>query len=233
MTEIYTDRFGGGGEIDPTVVHPTAAIPLLYNVIAAPFVFFVTDIPKTFRDFLIETAVLEVDSRLRVLFVENGVPIPHDYITALTNYNFRTDSEALKDQAKRKVRQSVIQLLFDNPSGTSQRVEAFIRVNRDNVSNDLSDEEAQLFVRDSVRAEILEIIIPGTKTLAPIYNIYIHPPTTNQERLDRWRKWIASQKFHAGNYGVGVKYQHSWRCNHCKTTDHPSGLCPHAGARNR
>ena len=35
----------------------------------------------------------------------------------------------------------------------------------------------------------------------------------------------AEQKYYAGKSGVGVKYQHSWRCLHCKTIDHPSGLC--------
>ena len=105
--EIFTNRYGGEGTIEPTVVHPTAATPLLYNRFAPPFVFFVVDIPEAFREWLVDAAVLEVESHLGVLFVENGVPIPHDYVVTLTNYNMRTDSEFLKSLAKQQVKRSV------------------------------------------------------------------------------------------------------------------------------
>ena len=60
-----------------------------------------------------------------------------------------------------------------------------------------------------------------------VYNVYLYPLTANSDRLGRWRGWIANQNFYAGNHGMGVRYQHPFRCNHCKTVDHPSGLCPH------
>ena len=172
-----------------------------------------------------------MDSALGVLFIENGTPVPHDYVVTLTNYNMRADSDFLKHLAKERVRKSVVDLLFDVASDTSQRIATFIRTNRDNIPDDLSDEAAQLFIRGSVRVEVLEIIVPGVRALTPVYNVYIYPPTANKERLDRWREWIAIQKYHASHNGVGVRYQFRFRCNHCKTIDHPSGLCPHTRAR--
>jgi hypothetical protein len=215
------------------VVHPTAATPLLYNRFAPPFVFLVTDIPEAFRKYLVNAAIIEVTSPLGTLFIENGDPIPHDYVTTLTNYNLRTDSELLRTRATDRVRQSATNLLFDTPSDTSRRIAAFIRMYRDNIPEDLSDDEARDFIRESVKVETLEIIVPGTKVPTSVYNVYIHPPTASKDRLDRWRQWVTTQKFYADIYGVGVKYQFQFRCNHCKTIDHPSGLCPHEEARKR
>lgn len=200
---------------------------MLYNRFAAPFVFLVTGIPEAFQDYLVETAVFEVDSTLKVLFVERGVPVPHDYVMTLTNYNMRTDSEYLRDVAENSVRHSVQDLLFNVPSDTSGRIRAWIRANRDNVRSDLSDDEAWVLIRGSVRVESLEVIVPTTRTMTTVYNVYLYPPTANPDRLGRWRSWIANQSFYAGNHGMGVRYQHPFRCNHCKTIDHPSGLCPH------
>lgn len=181
--------------------------------------------------YLTETAIIEVASPLGILFIENGIPTPHDYITTLTNYNLRTDSEILKTRAKQHVGQSIVNLLFDVPSDTSRRIAAFIRTNRDNLPEGLTGEEAISIIRGSVKVETLEVIVPGTRALTPVYNVYIYPPTATKERLDRWRQWIAVQKYHADIYGVGIKYQHPFRCIHCKTVDHPSGLCPYEKAR--
>lgn len=103
------------------MIHPTAAVPMLYNRYAAPFVFLVTGIPREFQSYLIETAILTVESALGLLFVEKGIPIPHDYVTTLTNYNLRTDTEFLKVLANDRVRKSILDLLFDKPSDTSKR----------------------------------------------------------------------------------------------------------------
>ena len=177
-----------------------------------------------------DVAVLEVESPLGILFVENGIPVPHDYVTTLTNYNMRTDSDFLKTLAEERVRKSVVDLLFDVPSDTSQRIGAFIRVNNDNLPDGRTEEAARIFIRNSVRVKTLEVYVPGIKALNPVYNIYMYPPTANTERLDRWREWTARLKFHAGPNGVGTRYQFRFKCIHCKSIDHPSGLCPHTRA---
>jgi hypothetical protein len=120
---------------------------------------------------------------------------------------------------------------FPGPLAPSERIAAFIRANRDNLQDELSDDAACLFVRNSVKVGVLQVIVPGTRTLVPVYTVYIYPPSAIQERLDRWRKWITLQKFYAGHHGVGVRYKFSFKCNHCKTVDHPSGLCPHKTAK--
>lgn len=207
------------------MVHPTSASPHIRNRYAAPFLFLVTELPDDFREWLVVTGVHEVKSHLEVLFVENGRPVPHDYVVTLTNYNMRTDSEVLRERAHQQVRWSVISLLFDKPSDTSLRIGAFISQCRDNLEETLTDEQAKLIIRDSIRVSSLDVVVPGTNITTTVYNIYVHPPTTNANALTRWRGWIANQKFHAGVSGVGVKYQHAWKCIHCKTIDHPAGLC--------
>ena len=201
---------------------------MLYNRYAAPFLFLVTGLPVEFRKWLVFVGVHEVDSRLRMLFVENGTPIPHDYLVTLTNYNMRTDSDLLRERANLRVRKSVTDLLFDTPSDTSQRVAEFIRQFRDNLEETLSDDEARLFVQNSVLVDSLDVIVPGTKVSITLYNVYIHPPTANLELFERWRRWVGGQKFYAGTSGVGIRYQYGWHCIHCKTIDHPAGLCPFA-----
>ena len=225
--------FPGREQIEPTVTHPTAAIPNLYNRFAPPFVFLITDLPEDFRRRLVDQGVIAVNSWLTTLFVQNGTPAPHDFITTLTNYNMRTDSELLMDRATEVVRKSVIDLLFDIPSDTSNRITRFISLYRDNLDASFSDAQARLFVRNSVKVKPLQVIVPGTKTSATIYNVYIYPPTTREDLLKTWRGWIAGQKYYADRNGVGRKYDFTFRCNHCKSLDHPTGLCPWGDARTR
>jgi len=33
---------------------------------------------------------------------------------------------------------------------------------------------------------------------------------------------------YAGEHGVGERYEHTFNCVHCKSIDHPGGLCPFA-----
>ncbi|KAF9783296.1 hypothetical protein BJ322DRAFT_1110179 [Thelephora terrestris] len=225
LQTIYEDVYEGIGTIDPTVVHPTAATPLLHNQYAAPFMFLVTDIPYDFRRWLVSFGVHQVSSHLGLIFVENGEPVPHDYVMTLTNYNMRTETELLRAQAHHTVRRSVVDLLFDKPSDTSQCITDFVSRYRDNMATSFSNEEARTFVKQSVLIDSLDIVVPGTKMPSTVYNLYIHPPTANPDLLERWREFIAAQKFYAGINGVGVQYQFPFRCLHCKTIDHPSGLC--------
>ena len=184
-----------------------------------------TGLPEDFCEWLVTTGIHEVSSHLNFLFVENGTPIPHDYVVTLTNYNMRTETEVLRDRAHGRVKRSVINTLFNIPSDTSQRIADYITRFRDNLDETLSDDEACHFIRDSISVSSLDIIVPGTKDSATVYNIYIHPPTAIPNPLNVWRNFIAAQRYYANEYGMGVKYKYPWRCLHCKTIDHPSGLC--------
>ena len=173
-----------------------------------------------------------MDSPLGFLFVENGKPVPHDYITTLTNYNMKVETDILKKQAKKMVQRSVMKTLFDDVNTEPRKkTESFIMANRDNIQAGLTHEQARLFVRDSVKVEILEITVPGKKIPTPVYNVYIHPPTTDEKLLGRWRALTSRQKYRTGNHEVGLRYTPPFLCNHCKTVDHPSELCPHAKAK--
>ena len=77
-------------------VHPTAATPMFHNRHGAPFIFLVTNLPEHFRRWLAFVGTHEVNSRLRILLVEQGSPIPHDFVITLTNYNMRVETETLK-----------------------------------------------------------------------------------------------------------------------------------------
>jgi hypothetical protein len=178
----------------------------MFNRYVAPFLFLVTELPDKFRKWLVTVGIHEVDSHLNLLFVENGKPIPHDYVVTLTNYNMKTDSELLRERAHERVRKSVASLLLEVQSDTSKRIADFVSKFRDNINDAYTNEEAKLFVRDSVRVSSLDVTVSGTKITMTVYNIYMHPPTANPDFCDRWRKWITNQRYHTGINGVGVKY---------------------------
>ena len=121
----------------------------------------------------------------------------------------------------------MVNTLFDRTSNTSRRIMDYIAMFRDNLPDSLSNAEARDYIRDSVKVQHLQIRLPGGLGDAPLYSLYLHPPTAQPAALKRWRTFIAEQRFHAGNGGVGIKYDPPFRCLHCKTIDHPSGLCPH------
>ena len=224
---LYDKSFLGEHLIEPAVVYPTAATPDLHNHFAAPYLFLVTDIPRDFANWLVKKAIHPVQSDLRVLFALNGDPAPCDYLMTITNYNLPTDNDYQKDWAKTIVHRSVVRTLFDEQSPVMEKVAKFISQFRDNIPPHLSESGAFSFIRESTKVEILEVFVPGTGILTPVYNVYIHPPTRLVDCAKRWKTWIENQRFYAGRYGVGMKYKYGFNCNHCKTTDHPSGLCPH------
>ena len=41
----------------------------------------------------------EVNSHLNFLFVENGIPLTHDYIAVFSNYNMLTETNVLRELA--------------------------------------------------------------------------------------------------------------------------------------
>ena len=211
------------------VVHPTAANqPPAKLKGAAPYLYFVTGLPEHFRRSLVKTAIFEVESHLKVLFIEDGCPVPHDYVTTLKNYNMPVDNDEECNAAVDRVRESVINKLFDNESLTTHHVKVFLRSNNDNFPKSFSEQEALDYMRDSVYVKMHQIFTPVTRILTPVYNVYIFPPTKSPESLSRWRKWISKQTFFAGIYGVGVKHDFGFNCIHCKSIDHPAGLCPYA-----
>lgn len=198
----------------------------MYNQYAAPFIFLAMGLPSDFRKLLVTTSIHKVDSCLELLFVENGIPITHDFVGAITNYNLRMDTDVLCERAHEQVQKSVVEHLFNKPSDDLILISKFIQRYCNNMSESLSTDEARLLIRNSVRIQSLEVVGPSTKVLTTTYNIYIHPPTAKRKPLKSWRGFITSLRFHAGIYGVGVIYKHPWRCAHCKSIDHPAGLCP-------
>ena len=125
-----------------------------------------------------------------------------------------------------QVKVLIVNHLFDRTSDTTDHIANFISKYHDNVNSSLMGEEAWSFIRNSVRVSSLEVTVPKTKVTATVYNVYIYPLTAKPTPLESWRKFIAGQQFYAEIYGMGVKYQYSWRCIHCKSIDHPAGLCP-------
>ena len=99
----------------------------MYNRYAAPFVFLVMGIPPDFHKWLVTVGVHKVSSRLELLFIENGVPIAHDYAITLTNYNLRIDTDVLCKRVHEQVKKSVVKLLFDKPSEFSTLILKFIQ----------------------------------------------------------------------------------------------------------
>ena len=106
-------------------------------------------------------------------------------------------------------------------------------VNRDNFPTSWAEEQVGKYVQDSVKISVLHVIVPTTKVLTPVYNLFIFHPTRNPDSLLQWRRWIAKLSFFAGEYGVGERYEYMFNCVHCKSVDHPGGLCLYTkGANN-
>jgi hypothetical protein len=190
--------------------------------------FLVTDIPREFRELLVKAAVLEVNSSLKTLFFEDGNPIPHDYVTTLKNYNLPVDTEEDKAKAIEEVRKSVVDNLFSCDTSTGDRLRSFLLANCDNLPMTFTEEQVQVFVRNSIRVELLQVIEPLDSILLPVYNLYIYPPTRIHRSLENWRKWLAKQTHFAGQYGVGERYGYEFSCVRCKSIDHPEDLCPYS-----
>ena len=162
-----------------------------------------------------------------MLFFKSRTPVVHNYIVTLKNYNMRINTDEWKEEAKTWVRDSVINKLFDKESPVSGHIKAFLMVNHNNLPSLYTDEQVLRYVHNSVRVEVLKIIIPVRKLLMLVYNVYMFPPTNDPKPLDKWRKWISQQKFYTEIYGIGEKYKYPFHCTHCKFTDHPGGLCPY------
>ena len=202
---LYRSVFNAGEDVNPTVIHPTAAAqPPKGRRGAPPYLFLVTDLPLLLREYLIKTAVIEVESSLRTIFVEAIDPVPHDHVTTLQNYNMTTDTEEEKDRAVEIVRRSVCDKLFDHGSTTAQHVRAFLSANRDNYPTSWTEERVWAFTRNSIQVGLLHVVVPTTKILTPVYNVYIYPPTRDPERLARWRKWVVKQTYY--HWGQGGTY---------------------------
>jgi hypothetical protein len=110
-----------------------AATLELHNCHTSPFIFFKTDILEHFCNWLVLQGVKSIANHLSVLFFEGGVPIPHAYIVALTNYNMRMETDELKEQAIAMVHKSVTNTFFDAPSNTLNHIAAFIRLHHNNL----------------------------------------------------------------------------------------------------
>lgn len=177
--EIYSGTYGGTGTVEPTVIHPTAATPSLYNCFTAPFVFLVLGLLYDYHKWLVTAAVHKVSSRLGTLFVENRKPVAHDYAVSLQNYNMRTETEVLRERAHDRVRKSVVELLFDKLSDTSRLIAEFIRKYHNNI-----DERLTGVIHDSVQVSLQDVTRPILKITGPIYNVYIHPPTADSGLLE-------------------------------------------------
>ena len=135
-----------------------------------------TGLPLDFRKWLVTVGTHEVTSHLNLLFIENGVPLTQDYITALSNYNLRTETDILREWAHQQVRNLVIELLFNKLSDTSNHVASFIHKYCDNISNSLLKEEACRLIHNTVQVSSLDVTVPRTKIMTTVYNLYIHPP---------------------------------------------------------
>ena len=221
-------------ELNPTVVHPTAAsLPPARRRGAPPYLFLVSNVPRPFQEYLVKEAIFAVESGLKTLFFEAANPVPHDYVTTLKNYSMSTDTTEEQAAAIEIVRRSVVDRLFDHESNIATHLKSFLFTTRDNLPGSYSEERVRMYVRNSVRVELLHVVAPNTKILTPVYNVFIFPPTRDPKKLLQWRKWLWKMSFYTAEHGVGERYEYPFSCIHCKSIDHPGGLCPYTeGAGN-
>lgn len=106
---------------------------------------------------------------------------------------------------------------------SSRPLHSFINHHRDNLPKALNGPGVVQYVVDSV--QIKGFLLRERGDNIPVFNVYIHSPSTNPTTNDLW-----VQKLRLLTYtcieGTG-EARELFHCNDCKGRDHPSGLCPY------
>ena len=84
--------------------------------------------------------------------------------------------------------------------------------------------EAQVRVLNSISATPLAMTHPVSKAMRLVWRIYMDPPSLLTKVHTEWIKLLNGLKFES-IYGQGIPINLR-QCAHCKSGDHPSGLCP-------
>ena len=162
------------------------------------------------------------------IFIEYN-PQPSSFVTTLKGFFF---FETSPSQTKVDVDEIIAATLFEggNTSRTVMRVKRFLAAYRDNIPEPFGDiDNTVRFLRKSIMVEHLELVRKadvgtGGGKGHPAWNVYIHPPTADPDRLHEWKKLIRSTDFVTLDKGTGTTHK-IFHCTVCRSENHPGGMC--------
>jgi hypothetical protein len=187
---------------EPAVVPPDAARPS-NRYYAAPWCFLVTRISSEAAERLILQQLWSTPSI--TFFAIPFAPPVSRHLCSIENLIFQ---EAEVDEVT-----ALIKTTIQN----NERARAFIHTS-DPLPNTLKR------IIDSVEVKALQMHEKGGEPKL-IWNIYIDSPTNSLTAHREWLQIAQSLRFVTALNGVGTPFQIQG-CVGCKSTDHPTGLCP-------
>ena len=108
----------------------------------------------------------------------------------------------------------------------------FIANYRDNIPETIRNlDDALRFIRTSITVKRLNLVKredigTGEGKTQPVWNIYMFPPSRNEEIMREWRSTIRRVVFVTDSNGAG-RTMKTFSCTICRSEDHPGGMCPY------
>jgi hypothetical protein len=187
---------------EPAVVPPDAARPSS-RYYAAPWCFLVTKIPSEAAEKLILQQHWSTPSI--TFFAIPFTPPVSRHLCSIENLIFQ---EVEADEVATLIRTTI---------HNNERARAFIH-SSDPLPNALKR------ITDSIEVRALQMHEKGGEPKM-IWNIYANSPTNSLTAHREWLQIAQSLRFVTALNGVGTPFQLQG-CVGCKSTDHPTGLCP-------
>ncbi|KAH9833543.1 uncharacterized protein C8Q71DRAFT_725742 [Rhodofomes roseus] len=137
--------------------------------------------------------------------------------------NIHLFPDATEDGMRRSVQSALDHILYNEGEILHRFIEKDIASDGGRWRNSTLD-HAYMYVRQSVRVDILRRRAPGDK-IAPLARIYCEPPTANFAEWLIFRDRIRTYHFGKLNADGPAHLNITYKCKTCHAIDHPTGLC--------
>ena len=189
--------------ISPPIVAPPSAAAKPRRAHAALWCFLVTSVSSEARAKLIHGQFWSTPTV--TFFAIPFAPQISRHLGAIENLTFSADDQA---EVQKLIRDTI---LASPPVGA-------------HIHSHNQDPDALWKLTNSIDVKPLPMLEKGG---APklVWNVYADPPSSNLSSHEDWRRTFLEMKFVTALHGVG-KPKCLSGCTGCKSTDHPTGLCP-------
>ena len=167
---------------------------------------------------------------ITIMFVPFKPP-PSPFVTSIRGFIFIDETF---EQTETAVTNIVMNAMFADTSGSALPtiVRRFIANHRDNIPDTIKDiEDAIRFIRTSIIVKRIDLVKKedigtGEGRAQPVWNVYIFPPSKDEEAMREWRAYLRRTVFVTDSNGAG-RTTKTFSCTTCRSEDHPSGMCPY------
>ena len=158
-------------------------------------------------------------------------PPPSLFVTTIRGFIFVDETF---EQTETAVTNIVMNSMFADTCGSvlPTIVRRFITNNRDNIPETIKNiEDAIRFIRTSITVKRIDLVKKediGTSEgkAQPVWNVYIFPPSKDEQAMREWRAYLRRTVFVTDSNGAG-RTTKIFSCATCRSEDHPSGMCPY------